>query len=139
MEQIDLFEVARGLPQGFRYQPDLITTDEEAYLLESLRHLAFKEFHFRGYVGKRRVASFGWRYDFEGAGLTKAEPVPAFLLALGRQAASFAGTEPEALEHVLVTEYPVGAAIGWHKDRAVFGDVIGRGVEILIPLAGIIG
>jgi alkylated DNA repair dioxygenase AlkB len=29
------------------------------------------------------------------------------------------------LQHVLVTEYQPGAAIGWHKDRSVFGDVIG--------------
>jgi alkylated DNA repair dioxygenase AlkB len=26
---------------------------------------------------------------------------------------------------VLVTEYAPGAAIGWHKDRSVFGDVVG--------------
>ena len=26
---------------------------------------------------------------------------------------------------MLVTEYAPGAAIGWHKDRAVFGDVVG--------------
>ena len=24
-----------------------------------------------------------------------------------------------------MTEYPPGAAIGWHKDRSVFGDVVG--------------
>jgi alkylated DNA repair dioxygenase AlkB len=29
------------------------------------------------------------------------------------------------LQHVLVTEYQPGAAIGWHKDRSVFGDVVG--------------
>jgi alkylated DNA repair dioxygenase AlkB len=33
--------------------------------------------------------------------------------------------EPEQLQHVLVTEYSEGAAIGWHKDKAVFGDVVG--------------
>jgi alkylated DNA repair dioxygenase AlkB len=26
---------------------------------------------------------------------------------------------------VLVTEYVPGAAIGWHRDKAVFGDVVG--------------
>jgi alkylated DNA repair dioxygenase AlkB len=29
------------------------------------------------------------------------------------------------LEQVLITEYKPGAAIGWHKDRSVFGDVVG--------------
>src|SRR2546429_682496 len=40
-------------------------------------------------------------------------------------AAPLAGIGPAKLEHALVTEYMPGAAIGWHKDRAVFGDVIG--------------
>jgi len=26
---------------------------------------------------------------------------------------------------VLLTQYPPGAAIGWHKDRSVFGQVVG--------------
>jgi alkylated DNA repair dioxygenase AlkB len=29
------------------------------------------------------------------------------------------------LQQVLVTQYPPGAGIGWHKDRSVFGDVVG--------------
>src|SRR5205814_9520969 len=30
-----------------------------------------------------------------------------------------------SLEQALVTEYAPGAAIGWHKDRPVFGEVMG--------------
>ena len=33
--------------------------------------------------------------------------------------------EPEALTQLLVTYYPSGAGIGWHRDRAVFEHVIG--------------
>jgi alkylated DNA repair dioxygenase AlkB len=33
----------------------------------------------------------------------------------------------------LVTEYRPGAAIGWHKDRSVFGDVVG--ISLLAPCA----
>jgi hypothetical protein len=40
-------------------------------------------------------------------------------------AARFAHINADELQHVLVTEYPAGAAIGWHKDKRVFGDVIG--------------
>ncbi len=29
------------------------------------------------------------------------------------------------LQQVLVTEYDAGAGIGWHRDKAVFGEVIG--------------
>jgi alkylated DNA repair dioxygenase AlkB len=33
--------------------------------------------------------------------------------------------ETEALQHVYVTEYGPGAGIGWHRDKAVFGRVVG--------------
>src|SRR6185437_1327114 len=39
--------------------------------------------------------------------------------------AAFAGLASALLQHVLVTEYAPGAAIGWHKDKAVFGEVVG--------------
>ncbi len=29
------------------------------------------------------------------------------------------------LQHALITEYSPGAAIGWHRDKAVFGEVVG--------------
>ena len=35
------------------------------------------------------------------------------------------------LQHVLVTEYGAGAGIGWHRDKAVFGEVVG--VSLLAP------
>jgi alkylated DNA repair dioxygenase AlkB len=47
------------------------------------------------------------------------------LLPLRESAAAFAGIAPSGLQHVLITEYAPGAAIGWHKDKAVFGDVVG--------------
>jgi alkylated DNA repair dioxygenase AlkB len=28
-------------------------------------------------------------------------------------------------QHVMVTEYSPGAGIGWHRDKAVFGQVVG--------------
>jgi alkylated DNA repair dioxygenase AlkB len=44
---------------------------------------------------------------------------------------AFADLEPAALEHALLTEYPPGAGIGWHRDRSVFGDTIG--ISLLAP------
>ena len=32
---------------------------------------------------------------------------------------------PDALQHVLVSEYSPGAGIGWHRDRPEFGIIIG--------------
>jgi len=52
------------LPEGFVYRPDVISADEESRLLCEITSLPFKEFQFHGFEGKRRVVSFGWRYDF---------------------------------------------------------------------------
>ncbi len=41
------------------------------------------------------------------------------------RAASGAGLTTDALQHVLVTEYAPGAGIGWHRDKNVFGVVVG--------------
>ena len=117
--------------EGFRYREELIVPEDEATLVARVRELPFKEFEFHGYLGKRRVVSFGRRYDFSGSGLTKAEDIPEFLLPLRASAASFAGMDPEAFQHVLVTEYAPGAGIGWHRDKAVFGEVVG--ISLLAP------
>jgi alkylated DNA repair dioxygenase AlkB len=125
-DQLGLFGTqASSLPEGFRYQEELITRDEEEALLMSIRELPFREFEFHGFTGKRRVVSFGWRYDFGEEKLNKANDIPAFLLPVREAAAAFAGLSPDGLQHVLVTEYSDGAGIGWHRDKAVFGDVIG--------------
>jgi alkylated DNA repair dioxygenase AlkB len=120
-----------SLPAGFRYRRDVLSADEEGGLLEHVRALPFRDFEFHGHVGKRRVVSYGWRYDFEAEALREATDVPSFLLALREVAAAFAGVAAEELQQVLVTEYAAGAGIGWHRDKGVFGDVIG--ISLLAP------
>jgi alkylated DNA repair dioxygenase AlkB len=123
--QHGLFESPGALPEGFEYRDALLSSEEERSLLAWFADLPFREFEFGPYRGKRRVVSYGWKYDFSGAGLQKAEDIPAPLLQLREGAARFAHINADELQHVLVTEYPAGAAIGWHKDKRVFGDVIG--------------
>ena len=136
--QIDIFggadrapEPEPRLPEGFRYQAGLIDTAGEDELLARVRELPFREFEFHGYTGKRRVVSFGWQYDFSARQLRRVDDMPEFLLALRSPAAAFAGLQPEALQHVLVTEYSPGAGIGWHRDKAVFGEIVG--ISLLAP------
>jgi alkylated DNA repair dioxygenase AlkB len=118
--------------EGFAYQSGLIDEDSEDVLVAQVRELPFREFEFHGYKGKRRVVSFGWKYEFSGGGqLNKAANIPEFLLPLRSLAASFAQVVPDAFQHVLVTEYGPGAGIGWHRDKAVFGQVVG--VSLLAP------
>lgn len=73
----------------------------------------------------RRVVSYGWRYDFSERKVQPAEDIPTWLLSLRDVAAGFAEMDPSRLQQALVTEYDTGATIGWHRDKAVFGDVIG--------------
>jgi alkylated DNA repair dioxygenase AlkB len=120
-----------SMPAGFRYAPDLIDAAQEARLVAAFADLPFKEFEFHGFIGKRRVVSFGFRYDFNGGGLKEAEPVPSFLLPLRERAAAFAGLAPERLQHALITEYRPGTSIGWHRDRSNYDDVIG--ISLLSP------
>jgi alkylated DNA repair dioxygenase AlkB len=125
MVEVDLFKTYVGLPEGLRYRAELLSQDEEAALVRMLEGLPFREFEFQGFLGKRRVVAFGWRYDFNGGGLQTTQAIPAFLLPVREQAAAFAELPASGLQQVLLTEYRPGAAIGWHKDRSVFGDVVG--------------
>ncbi|MGC2125511.1 MAG: alpha-ketoglutarate-dependent dioxygenase AlkB [Xanthobacteraceae bacterium] len=136
-EQLSLFAAqatpveSPSMPAGFRYAPELIDAAEEARLVAAFADLPFKEFEFHGFLGKRRVVSFGHRYDFNGGGLKKAESMPPFLLPLRERAAAFVGLAPDRLVHALITEYRPDTMIGWHRDRPNYEDVIG--VSLLSP------
>ena len=113
------------MPEGFHYWPELVSRPEEASLLEAVSRIEFKPFEFKGFFGNRRVIAFGWRYDFNDSSLKRAADIPDFLLPVRERAAEAAGFPPVAIEQAMVTEYPPGAAIGWHRDRSIFGEVIG--------------
>ena len=121
----------RAFPEGFQYNEGVLSLDQEQTLVDEFAHLPFKEFEFRGFVGRRRTVSFGWRYDFNMRELQEAQEIPTFLLGLRETVAKFAGLRMERLRHALITEYSPGAAIGWHKDRPEFDEVIG--ISLLAP------
>jgi len=123
--QPDLFGSDAALPEGFQYQPDLVSPDAERALLAELAQLPFKPFDFHGWEGKRRIVSFGWRYDYGKRAVAEAEPLPDYLERLRATAAAFAALPEAELRQVLVTEYAPGAGIGWHRDKLEFGEVIG--------------
>jgi alkylated DNA repair dioxygenase AlkB len=119
------------MPEGFRYQSNLLSAQDEGELVVRFADLPFRAFEFHGYVGRRRVVSYGWQYDFNDEKLRKTEDMPGFLLPARDQAAAFAGLDPSDLQHALITEYGPGAAIGWHKDKAVFAEVVG--ISLMSP------
>jgi alkylated DNA repair dioxygenase AlkB len=123
--QDDLFgRPARG-PEGFRYQPDLITADEEAELISHLEQLQFEPFNFQGHLAHRQVVGFGYRYDYSSRTVRPAPAIPDFLQPLRQKIGVFSGMEAEAFQQVLINQYKPGAGIGWHKDKPHFEHVVG--------------
>lgn len=62
-----------ALPVGFAYRDDLVSPEEECALAEQFEVLPFKPFEFHGFLGKRRVVSFSWRYDFASQALREGD------------------------------------------------------------------
>ena len=135
MHHADLFgPVDVGLPEGLVYWPDFVTAAEEAALIDHVAALPFAPFQFHGFEGNRRTVSFGMEYKFDGSGLKQAEPFPGWLLPVRDHAAALAELKPEDFVHALIIEYAPGAGIGWHRDRPVFGDVVGVSLGAEAPL-----
>jgi alkylated DNA repair dioxygenase AlkB len=110
---------------GLAYREEVIGGGEEDALVEHLIAADLSPFRFHGWLGNRKTQSFGWRYDFDDASFSPAEPVPDWLEPLRATAATIAGVRPEDFVHVLLARYDPGAGIGWHRDRDVFEKVVG--------------
>lgn len=126
--QRTLFDDESLLPEGLVVREDFLSVAEEQKLLDACRQLPFAPFQFRGFEGFRRVASFGWQYDFNRGRLCQAAPIPDFLRVLEADLATF---DPGGFDQISVLEYRPGAGIGWHRDRPLFGSVVG--LSLLAP------
>ena len=125
MTQTEQFATAHEMPEGFVYQPEFVSADEEQQLVAAIEALQFEEIRMHGVVAKRRTVQFGHRYGFETFKLSDAPAVPDFLLPLRERVGAFARCSAEQFEEVLVTEYRAGAQIGWHRDAPPFDVVVG--------------
>jgi alkylated DNA repair dioxygenase AlkB len=123
--QGDLFGAPADLPEGFRYEAELLSPDEERALQAELERLPFQPFDFYGYKANREVVSFGSRYDYGARTIAEAPEIPAFLLPLRARVGAWAGKAPDAFQQVLVNSYRPGAGIGWHRDRPHYDEVVG--------------
>ncbi len=112
-------------PEGWRYLADALSAAAERRLLDRLVDLDYGEVRLHGQVARRVVRHYGMDYDFESARVTPGEPVPDWLHDARELAAELLSRPPEHLAEVLVTRYPPGAPIGWHRDAPPFGDVVG--------------
>lgn len=123
-EQLALFSSLSREPLGLQYTADFVSPETEQELIGRIAALPLKPFQFGQYEGKRRVASFGFGYDYTLRRLREAEPIPDWLNPLLAQVESLGGPETR-IRQVLCTEYDTGVGIGWHRDKPPFDRVFG--------------
>lgn len=125
MTQCELFAPTPVGPAGFTYAADFLSAAQEEQLLEVIGGLAFRQAQYKEWHARRRIVSFGGRYDFTRNELTAAPPIPEFLLPLRAQVAEFAGVASGSVQHAMVAEYPPATPLGWHRDVPDFELIIG--------------
>ena len=116
---------AHDLPEGFARQQEFLTIEEEQELLTQFEKLDFRPFDFQGYVAKRRIVEYGSEYDFSSRRASITHSIPKFLTPYKERAANWAGLMSNEIIEALITEYPEGAPIGWHRDVPRFDVIIG--------------
>jgi DNA oxidative demethylase len=112
-------------PAGLVYRPDLLTAEEERRALDAVEKIEFRELVMRGQTARRTVRHFGLLYDYDTFRLTEGDPLPADLEWLRERAATLIDARPDELAQILVTRYPPGSTIGWHRDAPAFDRIVG--------------
>jgi alkylated DNA repair dioxygenase AlkB len=123
--QLTLFPASAAGPQGLQYFPDFVSADAEQELIAHIRALPLTPFQFGAFEGKRRVASFGWRYDYTDRRIEKAAEIPPWAVSLAAKIEALDALPAGSVRQVLCTEYDVGVGIGWHRDKPQFDKVFG--------------
>jgi alkylated DNA repair dioxygenase AlkB len=130
-QSAELFASPIGkLPSGFLYSPNFLSEAEESDLLKTIQTLQFGAYDFRGYIAKRRVVAWGGGYDSHAVRMAvSAEEIPELLRPIKDRAAAVAGVSADEIVQAMVTEYSAGTPIGWHRDSAQFGTIIGISLQ----------
>jgi DNA oxidative demethylase len=113
------------LPEGLIYAPGFLAEAEERDLLTVLATFDLHPYVLHDTPSRRLVRSFGLALVTGAYDAGPAAPIPAELSWIRDRCAALMGREPEELADLLVTRYPPGAGIGWHRDAPQFRDVSG--------------
>ncbi len=90
-QQFSLFPPETIGPPSLRYYPKIITPSMELDLIKRIRGLALVPFQFGAFEGKRRVASFGFKYDYAERRLQEAEEIPEWLAPMIEKVEAYGG------------------------------------------------
>jgi DNA oxidative demethylase len=118
--------------EGLTYREDFISPAEERALLELFGAMEFHTLTMRGQTARRTVRHCGLGYEYESGELASTDPLPEAMLPLRDRCAGLMERAPEDLVQTLVSRYPPGAGIGWHRDAPMFGSKI-AGVSLRAP------
>jgi alkylated DNA repair dioxygenase AlkB len=110
---------------GWTYCEQFLTLAHEATLLAAIRTLSFQNAQYKEWSARRRIVSFGGRYDFSRNELNPAPPIPPFLYPLRQQVADWSGIAEAKFHHAMIAEYHPGTPLGWHRDVPLFEEVVG--------------
>ena len=120
-----LFPLEPTLPEGFSYYPDFLSADEETELCKEISKLDLHNLNYHGYKANRKTASFGYDYNFDDNKLSKGKDIPLAFDWILEKTAKYISIERNAFAELLLTEYPPGAVINWHRDVPQFGLIAG--------------
>lgn len=120
-----LFPIEPSYPAGFSYIPDFISEDEERELYNEVLKIELHHFNFQGFKANRKVASFGYDYSFDNGSLTKGQAIPAAFNSVISKVRDHLKNGLAEFAELLVTEYPPGAVINWHRDAPPFDVIVG--------------
>lgn len=128
MWQGDLFgnEDGGGLPvAGLRLVEEAVSPKAEADLMQRIDGVPLAPFRFQQWEGKRLTAHYGRAYDHEKGLQVDADPLPDWLLELRASLAPLFDIAEQELVQALLIRYDPGAGIGWHRDRPIYGRIMG--------------
>lgn len=120
-----LFPIEYVYPPGFSYYPDFLGNDEETAFIEAIKKVDLHNLVFQGFEAKRKIASFGYDYNFDRRTIAKGQLIPVDFLPLIEKVANKLLIRPEEFAELLLTEYPVGSVINWHRDAPPFDIIAG--------------
>jgi alkylated DNA repair dioxygenase AlkB len=117
------------LPEGLIHVPGFLTETEELGVLALLATFELQPYVLHDTPSRRLVRSFGLARVAGAYDTGPAASIPAGLEWLRERCAALMGREPQELAQLLVSRYPPGAGIGWHRDAPQFGDVAGISLQ----------
>lgn len=120
-----LFSADFDFLPGFSYNPDFLNENEEMDLYKEISKIELQTFTFHGFAANRRVASFGYDYSFEKGSLSKGKNIPPIFDFLIEKVSTHVSVKRDEFAELLVTEYPVGSVINWHRDAPAFDLIAG--------------